>query len=329
MKVPTETVAPSASQPGAIMVTYAEALVGPTPTSFTAVACTDAGMSVGCITVTNYASGAQLSGLTPGTTYYVEIIAVSSTPGYASATSAVSSTSATVQLMAPINIVAAYGTVKGSVSVTFSPSGTVAPGQKYSVNVCTTVTMTGCVTPINTNYTSGANITGLTPGTTYYVEVTANASTGYLVSPPSMQANNAAANQVNAPGTPTAVPSTTTAGTIVVTFAASSGTAPSSYTATACTNAGMSNGCVTVPNYTSGSPLSGLTPGSSYFVQITAIGPTGYVNNNSAVSLTPTLATVQLAAPTNVTAAYGTAGAGPWLSTSLRRASSRPLRPTR
>jgi hypothetical protein len=315
VKIPTETVAPSASQLGAIMITYAEASGGPTPSSFTAIACTNSGMTVGCITVTNFTSGGQINGLTPASTYYVEIVAVSSTTGYAPATSTVSSTSATVQLMAPTNVVATYGTVAGSLSVTFTPPGTVAPGQTYTVNVCTGVTMTGCVTPENTNYTSGANITGLaytagSAGTTYYVEVTANASSGYLASGVSNQSSNAATSQVSAPGTPTAVSSGTTAGAIVPTFTASSGTAPTSYTATACTNAGMNTGCVGPQAVTSGAQLSGLTQGTSYYIRITAVAPTGYVNNNSAVSSAATLATVQLAAPTGVSATYGTAGAG-------------------
>ena len=41
------------------------------PASYTAIACTNAGMTTGCVTQTNYTSGAQLTGLTQGTSYYV------------------------------------------------------------------------------------------------------------------------------------------------------------------------------------------------------------------------------------------------------------------
>ena len=74
-------------------------------------------------------------------------------------------------------------------------------------------------------------------------------------------------------GTPTLASSTTTAGAITATFTAPSGTAPASYTATACTNAGMTTGCVTQAGYTSGAQLTGLTQGTAYYVQITANGP--------------------------------------------------------
>ena len=147
----------------------------------------------------------------------------------------------------------------------------------------------------------GSNLTGLaytqgSPGTNYFVTVTSNASSGYFASPPTSPISQAATSKLNAPGTPTAVTSTTSAGAIVITFAAPGGTAPTSYTATACTNNSMTTGCLTGP-ITSGGTLSGLNQGSSYWVTVTANPPTGYVGATSPVSTNPTGASTQLNLP--------------------------------
>jgi hypothetical protein len=311
VKTPTGfSAASSASQTGAITASFTEPSGGTAPSSFTATACTDVAMTIGCVNATNYTSGAQMGGLIAGANYYVQITAVASSAGFVSATTAVSSpTVATVQLAAPSGVTIDYGSVAGAVSVTFTPPSPAAVGQTYTVKACTNAAMSsGCVS--NANYTSGTDLAGLaytvgSAGANYWVQVTANASSGYVVSPPSATVSHAAMSQIGAPGTPMAVNSSTTAGAVVVTFAAPSGTAPFSYNAAACTNAGMTSGCVYANNYTSGSQFTGLVVGTRYYVQITAVAPTGYVNNNSVVS-SSILVTFQLAAPTNVTAGYGT-----------------------
>jgi len=87
---------------------------------------------------------------------------------------------ATTQLSAPSGVSVGYGTVAGSVNVSFTSPGNAAPGQAYTVTACTNASMTtGCVS--NTSFTSGANLSGLaytqgSAGTSYYVTVTASAS---------------------------------------------------------------------------------------------------------------------------------------------------------
>jgi hypothetical protein len=305
------TTTSSATTAGAITAAFT-ASTGTAPASYTASICTNAGMTIGCTTQANYTSGALLTGLTAGTSYYVTITANPSSSAYLSATTASSGpTLATTQLTMPTGVSLAYGTVPGSIAVTYTGSSNAAGGQTYTARACTNNLMTtGCVT--NANLASGANLTGLvyaqgSVGTAYFVTVTANASVGYLVSATTAATGpQNATSQVNAPGTPTVAPSATTAGAITATFTASTGTAPASYTAIACTNAAMNQNCVTQANYTSGAQLTGLTQGSSYFVTITAVPPAGYTSATSAVSASSAVATTQLATPTGVSLAYGT-----------------------
>jgi len=100
-----------------------------------------------------------------------------------------------------------------------STSSTRPRRQTYTVKACTNAAMTtGCVTAAS--YVSGTKPHRLayTPGlggTDYYVTATANASAGYLASATSSVAGpQNATSQLKRPGTPTAGPSTTTAGAI-------------------------------------------------------------------------------------------------------------------
>ena len=68
----------------------------------------------------------------------------------------------------------------------------------------------------------------------------------------------------------------------------------------------MTQNCVTQAPYTSGDQFTGLTAGTSYYVTITTVAPTGFINA-SATSSSATLATSQLTAPSTVTLAYGSA----------------------
>jgi len=304
------SVSPSATTAGALTISFTGSSNAPGGQTYTATACTNAAMTAGCVTQPNYTSGAQLTGLTAGTSYWVTITAAASSGYLAASTSPVGPTLAPIQLTAPTGVSLAYGTVAGSVAVTYTGSSNAPGGQTYTVKACTNAGMTtGCVT--NANLASGANLTGLaysqgSAGTAYYVTVTANASSGYLASSPSSTAGpQNATSQLNAPGTPTLLTSTTTAGAITATFTSSTGVTPASYTATACTNAAMTTGCVTQTSYTSGAQLTGLTQGASYYVTITAVPPAGFTSATSGVSVSPAAATIQLATPSTPVLAYG------------------------
>jgi hypothetical protein len=250
-------------------------------------------MSQNCTVTTGYLSGHQLGGLTPGTTYYATIIGVSTTPGYLStAPVGPSSAMATVQLTVPTITSVGYGSVVASVSVA-GGSSNAQPGATYTAKACTNQAMTtGCVT-YPTPYTPGTNFTGLTyttagnVGTTYWVTLTAINSTGYIASAtPSAPVSGAETGKVGVPGTPTGVTGTM-AQTIVVTFAAPPGVVPSGYTVQACTGSGMTGTCFTQNVAAAGQfTFTGLQSGTKYYLQVTDLGPTGYVNNISSISPT-------------------------------------------
>ena len=305
------TTSSSATTAGAITATFT-ASSGAAPASYTAIVCTDAGMTQNCITGTNYSSGAQLTGLTAGTNYYATITAVPSSAAYTSATSSTAGPAlATTQLTAPTGVSLAYGTVAGSILVTFTGSSNAGGGQTYTAKACTNAGMTtGCVT--NANYASGTNLTGLaftagSAGTNYYVTITANASVGYMVSAATAAVGpQADTSQLSAPTSLSTASSATTAGAITANFTASTGTAPASYTATICTNAAMTAGCTTQANFTSGTQITGLTPGTGYYVTITANPSSSAYASSTTAAQGPTLATTQLTTPTGVSLAYGT-----------------------
>jgi hypothetical protein len=172
--------------------------------------------------------------------------------------------------------------------VTFTGSTGTAP-TSYSAKACTNNIMTlNCVT--NASIASGGQITGLayvagSAGTSYFVTVSANASGGYLASAASTVTATAqpATSMLNVPTSLTLTHINNAS--IRANYTAPTGTAPSSYTALVCTNAGLTTGCLApITGYTSGATINGVASPTNYYVQITAIAA-GYIS--SAVSNGP------------------------------------------
>ena len=222
-------------------------------------------MTTGCVTQTSYSSGAQLTGLTQGTSYFVEITAVPPA-GFVSATSAVSASAAgaTTQLAAAtITGVTSSTTTAGQLTIAFTGAANAPGGQLYTATACTNAGMTtGCVT--HAGYASGGQFSGLTPGTNYYVTITAAA----LERLPRLDDRprsgpRLATVQLTTPTITTVAPSTTTAGALTISYTGSAN-APGgqTYNATACTNVGMTTGCVTKASIASGAQITGLAAGT-------------------------------------------------------------------
>jgi hypothetical protein len=257
----------------------------------------------GCVGPTTVASGGgALSGLTQGGSYYLSITAVSTNPAYVSNTSATSSSSyfATVQLAAPLfTSITPSTTTTGVIGVVFSASSNAPVGQTYTETACTNAGMTnpGCVGPAAIA-SGGGNVTGLTPGTLYYIQIYSAASAGYLAQVSVASGPTAATTQLATPSVSSVV--TTTAGALTVNVnAPTNAPAGQLYAMTACTNSAMTNpGCVTATGILSGGQITGLTVGSSYYVDVVASASPGYLaSSQSATTATSVMATVQLTTP--------------------------------
>lgn len=283
----------------AITVVYSGSSNAPSGQTYTATACV-ASDPTNCVTANKFVSGSDVTGLIGGTKYSVTVTADAS-PGYLAETSAaVLATASAVTPQPTVTSVTSSTRSTGAVTVLFTePSG--APnGQPFTATACTDSGMTkNCVAV--SGFTSGQDITGLTPGTSYYVTVRADAydgdvaSTSLPFSPPVL-----ATIGLHAPTNVTATASTTTGGVLFVSYTGSSNApAGQTYTATACTNTGMSSNCVSQGNFSSGGPLTGLTPGATYYATVRADASTGYLGATSAVTAGVAMP-YQLAAPTGV-----------------------------
>jgi hypothetical protein len=309
VNAPTNVSVSPGTTSGSISVTFPNS-AGTVPSSYTAQVCSGSG--TGCGAGQASISGGQITGLTQGTSYYVTITA-NAPAGYIAASVNGGPGIATIQMGSPSTVALNYGTTSGSLTVTFSAPTLHSSSQAYTALACLDAGMsTNCVGP--ESITTGGQITGLavtqgSAGTPYYVTITATASTGYLASTSTVSSSQNATSQVNAPTGFTAASSTTTSGAVTAIYTNSTGTAPASYTAKACTNTSMTTGCVSVTSYTSGSQITGLTAGTNYYLTITAVAPSSaYVSASTAVS-TATLATTQLTAPSISSLAAGTSTA--------------------
>ncbi len=311
LDTPNVTVIPSTKTPGAINVSYTDPPNAPVGQLYSMKRCSDSAMSQNCVITNNPVSGADITGLTPGSTWYIQITALASGNYLGSTSPPAGPTMATVQLTAPPSgPTLGFGPMSGSLTVvSFTGSANAGPGVTYTAKACTNGAMnSGCVS--NTNITPNGTITGLGVGVTYNVEIIANASPGYLMSLPSPLSSQVTTKAVNTPTNLSATPSTSQQGVILVTFTEpGGGPSVASYTVTACSDAAMSMNCVPIANFTSGGQVSGLNPGTDYYLTVTAVSTTTGVASATSADSPPTLATLQLTAPTNVVVGYGaTAG---------------------
>jgi len=246
-------------------------------------------MTLGCVPKTSYTSGSMIQGVI-GKSYYSQITALASN-GYLGSTSAIyGPTAVTNGAMGTPGIPTLnFGSVAGSVAVTFTASSPAVSGQTYSAEACTNQSMTvGCFN--QGVIASGGDLTGLNftpgssggPGTTYFVTVAANAVTGYTASSSSgpSATSQAATSRVNAP---TNVNTSGGRNTLTVTFTRSTGQAPAGYTDRLCDDPGMSQNCVTITNAAyAGSTFTGLGRRTTYYVTVTALPPNNaYVSNTT------------------------------------------------
>lgn len=161
-------------------------------------------------TVKPFTALTEVTGLTPGATYSVIVVAEASA-GYLSSKSVPRNgvaSSATGRLTAPVITTISGGTAVGTITVAFTPSANAPAGQTYSAQVYDEdqITLIKSV-----KGTSPITITGLTPGVTYYVVVVADASAGFLETPSRGRTAVATANKATATNVTTQNTATATA----------------------------------------------------------------------------------------------------------------------
>jgi hypothetical protein len=279
---PVVTARPSSVLVGALHVSYVGAANGPKAQGYVATTCANAAMTKSCVTRNALASGTEVTGLTGGGHYWVTVTARASTGYLASTSATVGPVRAAVRLVRPGAPVLRFGPAAGSLVVQASSSNEPA-GQTFSVRACTNAAMTArCV--VSPHVFSGGTATRLAftkgrPGTLYFVEVSANPSSGYLASATSRVARHADTSQLAAPTITSATSPSTSAIKVIFSRPASS----SSFAAKACRNAAMTSGCVAVAKFSSGGLIRGLVAKKGYFVDVTALATAGYAPSTSAV----------------------------------------------
>jgi Fibronectin type III domain len=311
------TISPTATfgtTAGSLTVTFSTPSSAATSQTYTAEACTGASLSGTCFTVNGFTSGSQITGLaytqgSAGTQYYVTVTANAS-PGYLASSTQVGPQADTSQVDSPTitSITSGTSTTGGSLTVNFTNS--LGSGvSSYTAAACTT-SGGSCGTAVA--ITTGGQLTGLTPGTAYFVQVTAVASagSGYVSSAANSSSSTVATKQLNSPTINSVTSgSSTTSGSLTVNFTAPNNGPGSgqTYTAEACTGTNLSGTCSSVQAITSGGMVTGLTPGTAYYVTVNAVASTGYLASTATTAGT-TVATEQLDTPTITIFAGGGTG---------------------
>ena len=224
------------------------------------------------------------TGLINGTTYYYEVTAVN-TVGESAVSNQASATPATTP-GAPTGLNAAAGNAQVGLSWTApaSTGGSAITG--YNIYRSTTLGTQGplltSVGPTTTTYTD----TGLTNGTTYYYEVTAVNAVGE-----SAVSNQASATPVTVPGAPTgltAAPGDAQVGLSWTAPASNGGSAITGYNIYRSTTSGTQGALLasvgpTITTYTD----TGLTNGTTYYYEVTAVNTVGESTASNQVEVEP------------------------------------------
>jgi hypothetical protein len=252
-------------------------------------------------TLNSYSPGSPITGLSPSTTYVLKIAALGD--GVSLLDSAFSAP-ITIATLAPAQLEAPSPSVfsvsqTSSVVVFTSISGAVGYTAKLYNAAGSTLLRT------ITNFTSGLSISGLTPGTTYQLSLTAlgdGTSNTSSTESALLQIDTLPVQTLNAP---TAFVSAQNPRSLVISFSPVQGAV--SYTALLY----AANGTTllsTINNFTSGSSITGLTISTNYQVALKANGDgSNYLDSAiGALTATSTTAIPALFVPDTIASATGT-----------------------
>jgi fibronectin type 3 domain-containing protein len=216
------------------------------------------------------------TGLTNGAPYYYEVSAVNSA-GESANSSYVSATPTAPQIPAtPTGLTATAGNAQ--VALTWNAStGTT------SYNLKRAVAASGPYATINSPTTTSYTDTGLTNGTPYYYEVSAVNSAGESANSSYVSATPTAPVQI--PPVPTGLAATEGNAQVSLTWNASTGA--TSYNLKRAVAASGPYATINSPTTTSYTD-TGLTNGTPYYYEVSAVNSAGESANSSYVSATPT-----------------------------------------
>jgi hypothetical protein len=251
-----------------------------------------------------------LSGLTSGVTYYVRAYATNSVgTKYGSEISF--NTSQAVATLAATTTVSSIGAITATSggNITYNGGATVtASGVVWSTTSTPTIALSTKTTNGAANGAYTSNITGLTPGTLYYVRSYATNSVGTNYG---AQISFATLNTPTISATASAISITSSTATIGGTITADGGAAVTSRGLVYGTSAGSATFSVTsgtgTGTYTIG--LTGLTPATTYYVRSFATNSVGTVygteTNFVTIAIAPTLTTTTASSITKYAASAG------------------------
>ena len=208
---------------------------------------------------------------------------------------------AIAQLDPPVVTAVAGASQLAAVTMNYTPSDNAPSDQAYTGYACLDPQLDSNCTLV-TPFASGATIAGLQPGQVYYVAVVATASQDYLDAVSVITSPVAATRQTQTP----VITNVTGARGLTVTFTDATIAPNPTYSGTACTDQVMSQKCVTVPSFTSGSTITGVTLGTSYYVTVALVSQPGWLGAISApYGPTTVVAATIPGAPTSVVATAG------------------------
>jgi hypothetical protein len=209
---------------------------------------------------------------------------------------------AIAQLDPPVvTAVAGAASQLAAVTMNYTPSDNAPSDQAYTGYACLDPQLDSNCTLV-TPFASGGTIQGLQPGQVYYVAVVATASQDYLDAVSVITSPVAATLQSQTP----VITNVTGARGLTVTFTDATMAPNPTYRAAACTDQAMSQKCVTVPSFTSGSTITGVTLGTSYYVTVALASQPGWLGAISApYGPTTVFAATVPGAPISVVATAG------------------------
>ena len=287
---------------------------GPQVTSYNVYDGTTADFKAGILVKSSTSTGATVTGLANGTTYYFWVTAVNAvgeSPASNEASAAPAANVPPADPGAPTGLTARAGDAQVTLSWTAPASNGGPQVTSYNVYDGTTADFKAGIL-VKSSTSTGATVTGLANGTTYYFWVTAVNAVGE--SPASNEASAAPAANVPPadPGAPTGL--TARAGDAQVTLswtapASNGGPQVTSYNVYDGTTADFKAGILVKSSTSTGATVTGLANGTTYYFWVTAVNAVGEspASNEASAAPAANVPPADPGAPTGLTARAGDA----------------------